>query len=205
MADETSGTPGLDLRRIVVVGTSCTGKSTLAAQLAGTLDATCIDLDAIHFGPDWSTDPTEVFREKVARAVAVDRWVCAGNYSAVADLVWGRATTFVWLDMPFALTFVRACWRTLRRTLTRERVCGENRERWLAFLDRDWIPYWVVRTWGVNRRRFGAVVEQGLGPDVGIVVLRSRAEVAHFRRTQSPPPRASRTSASSARTASGST
>lgn len=176
------GTPP-DLARVAVVGTSCTGKSTLAARLAAGLGAPCIDLDEIHWGPGWTTDPPEVFRAKVEHALAAPRWVCAGNYSVVRDLVWSRATTLVWLDLPFGTTLSRALRRTLRRTVTREPVCGQNREPWLGFLDPEWIPWWVIRTWRRNRVRIPAAFESGAFDPLDLVVLRNPAEVERFATT----------------------
>ena len=40
-----------DLRRIVVIGSSCSGKTTLAKQIAGELGIQHIELDAIHWMP----------------------------------------------------------------------------------------------------------------------------------------------------------
>lgn len=199
-----------DLRRVIVVGSSCVGKSTLAARLTQVLDVPRIELDEIHWGPGWTTDPPDVFREKVEAAVAEPRWVCAGNYAIVRDLVWSRATALVWIDLPFARTFARALRRTAVRTLTREQVCGDNRERWLGFFDRDWIPYWVIRTWRSTRVGIGALIEAGDYAPLDIVVLRSPADVERFVEAQSRSAALSAalsaaTSTSSARTDSAST
>jgi len=177
----------LDRDRVAVVGTSCSGKSTLAARLAARLDAPHVELDELHWGPGWSTEPPGVFRAKVESALAAPRWVCAGNYSVVRDLVWRRATTLVWIDLSFPLTFSRALLRTARRTLLREPVCGDNRERWLGFLDPEWIPYWVIRTWARNRRRFAAAIDSGEFAPLDVVRLRSRAEVDRFAETIAAP------------------
>jgi adenylate kinase family enzyme len=169
-----------DLARIAVIGTSCSGKSTLAARLASSLEASLIELDEIHWGPGWSTDPPDVFRAKVEGALEAERWVCAGNYSIVHDLVWQRATALVWIDLPFWPTFGRAVSRTFLRTMTRAPVCGDNREPWLGFLDPEWIPYWVIRTWRRNRTRFAARIAAREFEPLDVFVLRSRAEVERF-------------------------
>ncbi len=202
----TAGTaPRPDLARIAVVGTSCSGKSTLAGRLATSLECPRVELDELHWGPGWSTDSTDAFRRKVDVALEPARWVCAGNYSAVRDIVWRRATTLVWLDLSFVLTFSRATRRTARRTLLREPVCGDNREPWLGFLDAEWIPYWVVRTWARNRRRIPALAQSRAFAPLDLVVLRTRAEVERFAVDQSLPARSASTSSSSERSAASST
>ena len=58
---------------------------------------------------------TDVFRARVAAAIARPTWVADGNYSKVRDLVWARADTVVWLDYPLPVVVARL----VRRTLTR--------------------------------------------------------------------------------------
>ena len=84
--------------RIVIIGTTSTGKSTLAEGLAERFDLNCVDLDALHWEPNWQGAPLEVFRARVAEATKTGRWVVAGNYSSVRDLLWSQAEVIIWLD-----------------------------------------------------------------------------------------------------------
>ncbi len=45
------------MRRIVVIGTSGSGKTTLARELAGRLNVPHIELDALHWKPNWVATP----------------------------------------------------------------------------------------------------------------------------------------------------
>jgi len=58
-------------RRLHVVGTTCSGKSTLAARLAEVLQDPVVELDALNWQPGWvslaATDPA-VFEVRVAAA-----------------------------------------------------------------------------------------------------------------------------------------
>ena len=67
------------LSRVAIVGTSCSGKSTLARSLANALNAPHIELDALHWGPNWTPCPIEQLRDDVDKATAKLRWVCDGN------------------------------------------------------------------------------------------------------------------------------
>jgi adenylate kinase family enzyme len=178
-----------DLRRVVVVGTSGSGKTTLAKALAEALDAVHVELDALHWEPGWQEAERDVFRARVDRATRGPHWVCDGNYSSVRDLVWTRASCLVWLDLPFATVFARAVGRTFRRALTREALFGgENRERVWGFLDPDWIPWWVIRTWRKNRRRYAALVDAGAFAPLDVVRLRTPTEVRRFSSDHASPP-----------------
>src|SRR5208282_1090204 len=87
--------------RIVVVGTSGAGKTTLAKAIAARLAIPHIELDALEWGPGWTplsaVDPDALVR-RVDAATAADAWVMDGNYGLVRDLTWQRATHLVWLD-----------------------------------------------------------------------------------------------------------
>ena len=103
-------------RRILVLGRTGSGKTTLARELAAAVDVPHVELDALYFGPQFSTVPLPLLRERTSAAIAGDRWVTDGNKSAVRDLVWPRADTVVWLDYPLAISLwrlgKRALWRT---------------------------------------------------------------------------------------------
>ena len=103
-------------RRILVLGRTGSGKTTLARELAAAVGVPHVELDALYFGPQFSTVPLPLLRERTSAAIAGDRWVTDGNKSAVRDLVWPRADTVIWLDYPLAVSLwrlgKRALWRT---------------------------------------------------------------------------------------------
>jgi hypothetical protein len=137
--------------RIAVVGTSCSGKSTLSRQLADVLQRPHVELDALHFGPDWSVRPD--FVDAVRRAADTEEWIIDGNYTEVRNIVWARATAVVWLDYPFPVVFRQAMTRTIRRVWSREVLHGGSRETFRgAFLQPDGMPLWVIRTYRRRRR-----------------------------------------------------
>jgi adenylate kinase family enzyme len=143
------------VRRVVVLGVSGAGKTTFAAALALKLRVRHIELDALHWEPNWVMAELEVFRDRVARAVAADAWVADGNYSKARDLVWTRADTAVWLDYSFALAFARLVRRTLVRVTTREELYSGNRERFQdQFLSRDSLFLWAITSYRRHRASY---------------------------------------------------
>ena len=88
--------------RILILGGTGSGKTTLARELAAALQVPHVELDSLYFGPEFSTAPLPLLRERTSAAIAGDRWVTDGNKRAVRDLVWPRADTIVWLDYPLA-------------------------------------------------------------------------------------------------------
>lgn len=113
--------PAVTLRgcdRISILGRTGSGKTTLARELAAAIGVPHVELDALYFGPDFSTAPLPLLRERTIAALAGGRWVADGNKSAVRDLVWPRADTIVWLDYPLVVSL----WRLGRRALWRTSV-----------------------------------------------------------------------------------
>src|ERR671937_2952145 len=94
--------------KIVVIGTSGSGKTTVARELARRLGVPHVELDALYHGPGWAETPPEEFRRRVAAAMDGDGWVVDGNYeSKLGDLVLRRADTVVWLDLPLRVALTR--------------------------------------------------------------------------------------------------
>ena len=91
----------VSITRVVVIGTSCAGKTRFARSLADVLSCPHVELDALHWLPNWVERPSVEFRALTAQALSQDCWVTDGNYGAVRDLVWSRATTVIWLNYTF--------------------------------------------------------------------------------------------------------
>src|SRR4051794_28473366 len=115
--------------RILILGRTGSGKTTLARQLAAALHVPHIELDSLYFGPDLSTAPLPVLRERTSAAVAGERWVTDGNKRAVRDLVWPRADTIVWLDYPFLVSVWRLAKRARLRTSKLKAQAGKTGRR----------------------------------------------------------------------------
>lgn len=141
-------------RRISVVGSSGVGKTTFARCLAQKLNLRHIELDAIHWGSDWTPMPAPLFRQEVASSLGGDRWVVDGNYHLVRDLVWSRADTVIWLDFPLGTSMVRLLRRTRRRILSSERLWNGNRERLATQFSRDSLFLYALRTHRRRRKEF---------------------------------------------------
>ena len=150
----------MTFQRIVVVGTTGSGKTTLAGRLSDRLEIPHIELDALNWGPNWTMRPVDEFHANVDAATGGDSWVVDGNYSRARDILWARADTIVWLDYPLPLVLWRLWWRTLRRTLTRETLWHGNQERfWTQFFTRDSLFLWAFQTYNRRRREYPALLK----------------------------------------------
>lgn len=174
------------MRRVVVFGTTGSGKSRLAERLGERTGLRVIELDALNWGPDWQPAPVELLRHRVERETRDDGregdgWIVVGNYGSVRDLTWRPADTLVWLDLPFGLVIWRLFWRTLRRSVTKENLwgTGNTESLWRSFFTRQSILLYAMKTHRANRRRF-AIECEFLGKEKTVVRLRSSREVEVF-------------------------
>jgi hypothetical protein len=115
--------------RILILGRTGSGKTTLARDLAAAIGVPHVELDSLYFGPDFSTAPLDLLRERTSAAIAGDRWVTDGNKRAVRDLVWPRADTIIWLDYPFYVSLWRLAKRARRRTSALSAQAAETGRR----------------------------------------------------------------------------
>ena len=79
-----------------------------------------------------------------------------GNYGSIRDVLWPNATDVVWLNFSRRVVFSRLLMRTLRRTLTRQRLWANNVETLCtALFSKDSVLLWSVTTFSKNRHNFG--------------------------------------------------
>lgn len=163
------------MKRISVVGTSGSGKTTFARQIAQRMGVPHVELDALHWEPNWQEAPVEVFQQRVETALSEDAWVVDGNYSAIRSVVWGRADTVVWLDFSFPIVFARILKRTARRVFTREELwnTGNRESLRMTFLSRDSILLWVLRTYRRRRREYPELFKRPENAHLQVIRLES--------------------------------
>lgn len=142
-------------QRIVVIGNTASGKSTLSAALAERFDLAHLELDSFAHGPGWQLASPQQFREALQPRTSGGRWVCDGNYlSRTTDWLWPQADTVIWLDLPLRRILPRLVARSLRRILTRQELWNGNHEQWSALIGPHSLVAWAVAC----RRRHAALM-----------------------------------------------
>jgi adenylate kinase family enzyme len=167
------------LKRVVVQGTSGSGKTTFSSALSARLGVPHIELDALHHGPNWTEATAEELRDRVLAAIDDrDCWVVDGNYERkLGDLVLERADMLVWLDLPLHVCLARLWRRTAHRIHDDVELWNGNKESWRGVLwGRDSLFAWAVRAHVRRRRTFPAHLERF--PRLDVVRLRSETKVA---------------------------
>jgi adenylate kinase family enzyme len=149
-------------KKLVVIGTTDSGKSTLAEQLANKLGLHFIELDVLHWEPNWVEAPLEVFRSRVESATQAQAWAVAGNYRIVRDLVWSKAEAVIWLDYSFWVIFWLLWWSTWKRVFLKVELWNGNREHLRTQL-RLWsdesLFHWLFQTYWRRKREYSQLFE----------------------------------------------
>jgi adenylate kinase family enzyme len=173
------------MQRISVIGSSASGKTTMARTLSQALGLPHLELDSVFHLAGWRQLEDEAFRSRVAAFTKGDGWVIDGNYTShgVAQLVWPRADTVVWLDLPRTTVLRRVVSRTLRRMITREELWNGNREPWSNLIDprpEHNIIVWAWTRHAPTRRKYEALLGDGTWDHLTVIRLSTPADVRAF-------------------------
>jgi len=170
-----------DLARVIVVGTSGSGKTAFARQLANALGSVHIELDALYWNRGWQPKPESEFLHLVEAATSTPQWVVDGNYQVARNVLWPRATAIIWLNLGFITVFGRVLLRSLRRGALGEPLYSGNRESLSrSFLSSESILLWVVRTYRLRRSEYQALKSGGRFPNLRWLEFRRQGEAADF-------------------------
>lgn len=159
--------------RILVIGCSGGGKTTLALRIADRLDLEYQSIDRdVRWLPGWKERDRIEQRAIIARLVARDRWVMDGNGPSTFDLRVPRADLIVWVRVPRIIALLGLAGRVMSN-YGKVRVgmadgCAE------PIPDRAFLSY----IWNFERQSTPRIVEQidRHGPEVPVAILNSRQD-----------------------------
>ena len=159
----------------MIIGTCGCGKTTLGEHLASKLHLPLTELDDLFWLPLWKKCPHQIFIQSIEQVTKKNAWIICGNYSKCRPLIWPKADTIVWLDLPLYTLFGRILKRGLLQMETKEIICNGNRQTFLKFL---WILYWVLKTFYRRRRVYSRLIKQH--SHLHWIHLKSKEEVEMF-------------------------
>ena len=168
-------------RRINVVGTSGTGKSTFSRMLSAVKEIPHHEMDRLYWLPGWKGRSDGDFLEKVGDVTAGESWVLDGNYNRSRPVKWARVECVVWLDYSFGRTFFQAVSRAVRRAIAKDELWPGtgNRESFRqSFFSRDSVLLWTLKTYRSNRARYREMMDDAAARDFEFVRITSPAEAA---------------------------
>lgn len=145
----------MERRKIIITGTTCTGKTTLGRKLSKGLSIPQIDLDNFYFLPNWVEKEKEKFVQDVVDEVGGKKeWIVTGSYQTLLkDTIWQQASVIVWLDYPLSLIVRRYLIRTFKRVVFREKCCGENYETLGRTFSKNSLFLWIFKSYWRRKER----------------------------------------------------
>jgi len=110
------------MHRILIVGTSGAGKTTLATRIAARLALPLHTSDPFYWEPGWQPASNECIDHRLNDVMRSSEWVLDGNFERRWQEVWNQADCVVWLDY----SLIRILWQVTTRnigwTLCRKKV-----------------------------------------------------------------------------------
>ena len=168
-------------QRIVIVGTTGSGKTTLARRAAEIIGGRHIELDALYHDPGWVPAEPEVFRARIRAAIeGQPRGVTCGGYRGnTRDITWAIADQIVWIDLPFLVTYSRMVRRTFARRMRDEELWHGNRESLRSmFFSRESMLLFGIQYRNKYRREYPAALSDPALAHVPVARLRRQVDVA---------------------------
>ncbi|MGI9586248.1 MAG: hypothetical protein ACR2N7_11730 [Acidimicrobiia bacterium] len=172
-------------QRISVVGVSGSGKTTTAKAIASRLEVPHLELDSVFHLANWEPRDSETFQAIVSEFVAQDEWVVDGNYAAqgILDIVWERADTVVWLDLPRRKVMRQMISRSLRRAFTAEELWNGNTEpsrNLLRWDPEDNIVRWAWTQYKPLKERYTVRTHDPQWGHCDIVRMQSAMQISNY-------------------------
>lgn len=169
------------MKRVLVIGPSGAGKTTLATALAEKTGLPLIHLDTEYWRPGWVATPDEEWAPIVAECASRECWIMEGNFSSTFALRMPRADTIILVIRPR----MHCLWRVFSRYL---KYRGETRPDLAAGCPEKFDPAFYKWIWDFPNRSLPRIHEAmaTIGAHATQIVIKSDAEARAFLDTISP-------------------
>ena len=164
------------MQRVLVMGSSGSGKSTFARRLSDVTGLPFVSLDALFWKPGWVESDKAEFRERVTKAARQPRWIMDGNFTShLVELRRDACDTVIWFDLPR-----RTCMLGIvtRVATSYGRVRPEMGEGCPEKIDFKFLRY--VWTFRAKLRPKLLAYFEGLRPDQAFITFTDRAQADRY-------------------------
>ena len=141
--------------KMIITGTTCTGKTTLGKKLSAHFNTIQVDLDEYYFLPNWVEKEKSIFIKDVLSVTDQEEsWIVTGSFQTVfKDTLWRDASVIIWLDYGLGVILRRYIKRTYRRVFLKEKCCGENYETLRKTFSKDSLFLWIFKSYWRRKER----------------------------------------------------
>ena len=141
------------MKRVMIIGSPGSGKSTFAVWLSKETELPLIHLDKLFWRPGWVHCSREEFDGLLQTELEKNRWIIDGNYSRTVEARLKYADTVVFFRYPRTLCL----WRVIKRWLqSRGKVRSDMGEGCPERLDFEFLKY----VWNFNKTELPQTLEK---------------------------------------------
>lgn len=162
------------MERILIIGCSCSGKSTLAKAMHEKLGLPLVHLDQLWWQDGWTQVSIGEFDSRLDRALEMEKWIIDGNFSRTMPLRLSKCDTIIYLDFNRWDCLLGMCRRVLGSYgKTRPDMSPNCPEHF----DLDFVK-WI---WNYNKHNRSMNYSWiGRAKHARAIILKNRAEVKTF-------------------------
>jgi adenylate kinase family enzyme len=171
------------MKKINVIGTSGSGKSTFSQILAKQLNAKYIEMDLLYWQPNWQESNDNDFFEKLSLELKSESWVLDGNYSRSQSIKWKTADTVIWLDYGFFRTFYQVFFRSIKRAWNKNELwqgTGNRESFYKTFCHKNSIILWMLTNYHRNKLRYSVLMQTEEMKNKQFIRLKTPKEATDF-------------------------
>jgi adenylate kinase family enzyme len=155
------------VKKVIIIGSGGSGKSTAAIKLGEITGLPVIHLDSYFWKPDWIQVGKDEWLLKIKELCEQPRWIMDGNYRGTMDLRFNEADTIIFLYFPRLLCL----WGIMKRRFSKRPDTIEGcREK----IDLEFFK-WV---WNFNMTHVPDIMEKLNNiKDKNVYILRNRKQL----------------------------
>jgi adenylate kinase family enzyme len=165
------------MERVLVMGSSGSGKSTFARRLSEITGIPMVSLDALYWRPGWMPSGATEFGRRVTDAACQPRWIMDGNYTSHGggEIRRSVADCVIWFDLPRRTCMVGIITRI---ATSYGQVRPEMAPGCPEKIDAEFFRY--VWTYRARQRPKLLKYFEGLRPDQTLVCFRRRTQAERY-------------------------
>lgn len=172
------------MKRIMIVGTAGSGKTSLAKSLSQKLLLPHYELDSFYWLPNWQIRPHNEFKKLVQETIAKDKWIICGDNTELRAITWAKTDTVIWLDYSFCRCFWQALKRSLINIIKHRPCCNGNYESFSRLLfSKNSILLWVIKGYRKKKKRYPLLIKDPAYKYITFIHLRSPKETKKWLET----------------------
>ncbi|MEZ4885814.1 MAG: DNA topology modulation protein [Chitinophagales bacterium] len=170
------------MKRILIIGSGGSGKSTLSIRLQKILQIPLIHLDQHYWSANWVEPTKPDWEQKIKHLMDGEMWIMDGNYSNTLEMRLAKADTVIFLDFPR--------WKCIIRVLKRNlQYHGSDRPSMAEGCPEKISVEFLTYLWKFPQRSRPKMLRllEFAKEEVTIYILKSDGEIANFLKKLSSP------------------